>query len=93
MVVPAKPRDLLAFGTGQAVGASALVAIGLRDPVADRLLRGFQLRGDLRNRSSAAGKLDELVAKLRRVRRANLGIVNISRSKDQVSTKPGLLQW
>ena len=69
------------------------IAIGLRDPVPNRLCRRLELAGQLLRIASAPHERDELPPDLRRVWRATLGIVNSSSlERDLVSTKPGQLQ-
>src|SRR5271166_5341131 len=67
LVLPAQPRKFTALGMCKAVAAAALVAIGLRDPVADRLRRWLKLFREFFRRAAGANQFDHLPPELRRV--------------------------
>ena len=64
-VLLTEATEFLAFGRGQAVGASALIEIGLFDPVANGLSGGFKLGGEFVGRATTSGQFDDLLAKRR----------------------------
>src|SRR5215467_10717794 len=65
--------QLLALLGGQTVLAAAVVAIGLRDPVADRLGRRLELLRQLFRGAAGSHQLNEPPLELRRVGRMGLG--------------------
>jgi DDE family transposase len=67
LVLLAQPREFDAFCVCEAVAAAALVAIGLRDPVADRLRRWLELFRQVFRRAAGANQFDQLPPELRRV--------------------------
>ena len=67
LVLLAQPREFDAFCVCEAVAAAALVAIGLRDPVADRLRRWLKLFRQVFHRAAGANQFDQLPPELRRV--------------------------
>jgi hypothetical protein len=74
LVLTPQPRQLVAFGQGQAVTLlfpAALLAVRLRNPVADRLHCRFELARKLSRIATGAHLLDLLATELRRIRRAD----------------------
>ena len=63
-----RPR-CLALRRRQAVLAAALVAVGLRDPVADRLRRRLELLSQFLRRATSSNQLYHLPAEFRRIGR------------------------
>jgi hypothetical protein len=59
--------ELTALGCRQAAVATARIARRLRNPVPDRLRRGFKLRRKLLGRSAGMRKFHHLTAELGRV--------------------------
>src|SRR5438034_1645465 len=73
LVLAPEPPQLLALFRGQAVLAVAVVAIGLGDPVADRLRRRLELLRQLFRVPPRSHHLNEPPLELRRVRDMGLG--------------------
>src|SRR5438093_8781947 len=73
LVLAPEPPQLLALFSGQAVLAVAVVAIGLGDPVADRLRRRLELLRQLFRVPPGSHHLNEPPLELRRVRDMGLG--------------------
>src|SRR5712691_92216 len=73
LVLAPEPPQLLALVRGQAVLAVAGVAIGLGDPVADRLRRRLELLRQLLRVPPGSHHLNEPPLELRRVRDMRLG--------------------
>jgi hypothetical protein len=68
-VLAAQPAQLVALVAAQALTA-ALIDVDLTGPVSERLRRDPQLRGELRDRLTAAlEQLNRLTAELQRIRR------------------------
>src|SRR5947199_1636807 len=73
LVLAPEPPQLLALFRGQAVLAVAVVAIGLGDPVADRLRRRLELLRQLFPVPPGSHHLNEPPLELRRVRWSGFG--------------------
>src|SRR5688572_6480918 len=69
---------LIALRARQAVGAAAIVTIGLLHPLADRLGRRLELAQQLVGRAPGAHQLHHLTPELRRVRGTTLRHANTS---------------
>src|SRR5688572_1170389 len=82
---------LIALRARQAVGAAAIVTVGLLHPLADRLGRRLELARQLVGRAPGAHQLHQLTPELRRVRGTTLRHANTSCSSLEVSTKAGQL--
>ena len=67
LVLLAQPRKFTALGMCKAVAAAALVAIGLRDPVTDRLCRRLKLLCQFFRRPAGANQFDHLPPELGRI--------------------------
>jgi hypothetical protein len=74
-VLAAQPPELLLLVRRQAVGATAIVARRLDDPIPDRAGRGFILARQLLGRLAGPDQLDQPAPQLRGIRGRVLGIV------------------
>jgi hypothetical protein len=66
--VASQTSKLLAFRSGQPVLATALVKIGVLEPIPDGLGRGLELAGQLLGTAASSNELDDLLPVFGRVR-------------------------
>src|SRR5207302_3738479 len=71
-VLAPKPLEFLALRRGQAVSTPARIAIGLGNPVPDRLCRRFKLLGQLLRRTAGVHQFDHLLTEFRCIRWSRL---------------------
>ena len=89
--LPPEPDQLRALIAGESVVASAPIAVGLGDPIANRLGARLELLCQGLRGPPSPGQRDQLLAELRGYVR--LAIVESSVPNGEVSTKPGQLQF